>query len=762
MDPDDPFDADDYLLFTDAVDYCRAHGIAVFAAAGNEHVRVDRVDLELGGRTLEGVGQVSLGAERDRDGLAREATPLDDYDLRGWLPVPGGVPGVTMVSATANAIGAAPADVPLRWRSHVGARDQLAYYSNYGSRIDLAAPGGARRYQIPGYDGGDGDILYGGWGSFGALSDKGLICTDPFSSSLFNSACFSANGQASAGCRAPRWPRPTRPVWRRSSSPPAPICGTAPTRSSRASSGAPRARMTNYMGPNDAGQHRSRARRHAVRHRLLPRRASPTRSRSPTPTARASSTPGRRRPITAHLGGGSRLTPDLETHISAPCISARRSRGAPRPVGEVPRGTRTRPESTCAAAARAVVPHRSRHTTKGRVDDTNTHERPGSDDLPARRGTCVDPGSPDRTLVRRERSSQARRRRRRRGEQGDVRRRRAGRRLRGVPSRRSRTYPANVISPAIVKRAQTTFSRIAKRDARFAKTARGRHFLDNNGGKWEQYGPRTYAPRARRDLVLGSDERHREPHRRARGRPGLHGEQVPRLGRRLGRRRLDDGQRPRAGPGVEADEPGAARPELGRAAGARSDRQEARHALPRHRRGNRCSSGCEAGVGIYKSTDGGKHWKKLDDTCVSNATYACVNPGKDAFLGRGINGDRDRPARRESHPRRLGPGRPRPLAHDRQRRDDPPRAGRERARASTSRSTAARRSPRSGTGTSAGRLRRHRRRPRPARTRTPSTRPRSTRVRGGATRERPPTAFQQVFAPQFNQGARDRPARCSR
>ena len=33
-----------------------------------------------------------------------------------------------------------------------------------------------------------------------------------------------------------------------------------------------------------------------------------------------------------------------------------------------------------------------------------------------------------------------------------------------------------------------------------------------------------------------------------------------------------------------------------------------------------------------------KTWKKLDDTCVSNATYACVNPGKDAFLGRGING----------------------------------------------------------------------------------------------------------------------------
>jgi lantibiotic leader peptide-processing serine protease len=195
MNPDDPFDADDYLLFTDAVDYCLSHGVPVFAAAGNEHVRVDRVNLRLDGRKVKGAGRVSLGPE----GIAT-ASPgsdsLDDYDLRGWLPVPGGVPGVTMVSATANAIGAAPADVPLRWRAHVGARDQLAYYSNYGSRVDLAAPGGARRYQIPGYDGGDGDILYGGWGSFGALSDRGLICTDPFASSLFNSACFSFRGQS--------------------------------------------------------------------------------------------------------------------------------------------------------------------------------------------------------------------------------------------------------------------------------------------------------------------------------------------------------------------------------------------------------------------------------------------------------------------------------------------------------------------------------------------------------------------------------------
>jgi lantibiotic leader peptide-processing serine protease len=195
VDPSDEASVQDFLLFTDAVDYCRAHGVPVFAAAGNQHVRVDRVTMTLDGRHLEGVGQVSTGS----DGIAMTppgSESLDDSDLRGGLVVPGGVPGVTMVSATANAIGAAPDSVPLRWSSHVGARDQLAYYSNYGSRVDLSAPGGARAYEIPAWDGGPGDVLAGTWGSFGALAGNGLICTDPVQSSAFNSACFTARGDA--------------------------------------------------------------------------------------------------------------------------------------------------------------------------------------------------------------------------------------------------------------------------------------------------------------------------------------------------------------------------------------------------------------------------------------------------------------------------------------------------------------------------------------------------------------------------------------
>jgi subtilisin family serine protease len=192
LDPSDPTDAQTYLLFNDVVQYCRARGATIFAAAGNEHVRVDRVTMSVGGRTLSGVGRVSNGP----DGIATTPPGADsaDFDLRGTLEAPAGVPGVVMVSATNNGNGAAPAGDPFGFGMHVGARDQLAYYSSYGSRVDLAAPGGARRFNLPGWDGGDGNILYGGWGSLGALTENGAICRDPLQSSLFNFACFKIGG----------------------------------------------------------------------------------------------------------------------------------------------------------------------------------------------------------------------------------------------------------------------------------------------------------------------------------------------------------------------------------------------------------------------------------------------------------------------------------------------------------------------------------------------------------------------------------------
>ncbi|MDQ2984738.1 MAG: S8 family serine peptidase [Actinomycetota bacterium] len=250
LDPSNPYDAEDFLLWTDAVSYCRARGVGVFASAGNEHVRIDRVNMRVGGRRLEGVGRVSTG----REGFVTVwpgSPSLDDYDARGLLESPGGVPGVTMVSSTANAIGSAPASVPLRWTQHVGARDQLAYYSNYGSRIDLAAPGGARRYEIPGWDGGDGNILYGGWGSFGALVANGLICSDPVESSLRNSACFKLEGAGFGWLQGTSMSAPNAVgVAALTLSAHTELRNSPVALASRLAATA-RRNMANYMGPND-------------------------------------------------------------------------------------------------------------------------------------------------------------------------------------------------------------------------------------------------------------------------------------------------------------------------------------------------------------------------------------------------------------------------------------------------------------------------------------------------------------------------------
>ena len=97
-------------------------------------------------------------------------------DLYGLYETPGGIPGVVMVSATNNVVAAPSASCPagtigdtpdgtgalgsatckptsdLHQPTGVGRENQLAYYSNYGPRVDVAAPGGARKFNIPRYD----------------------------------------------------------------------------------------------------------------------------------------------------------------------------------------------------------------------------------------------------------------------------------------------------------------------------------------------------------------------------------------------------------------------------------------------------------------------------------------------------------------------------------------------------------------------------------------------------------------------------------
>lgn len=203
------FDALDTILWVDAVNYCRSKGTAILASAGNNHVRINRVDatidfdaypeldpFDLPDLVLTGVGRVDSGPE----GIASviPGTPsLRKYaeDLRGMIEVPAGIPGVIMVSATNNAVPDAES-LAFSWEvkkpSVVGARDQLTYYSNYGSRVDITAPGGARKYNVPRYDIGNLDVLYGGWGTLGGTNYNGGLCAS--AGSIFTFACFKVNG----------------------------------------------------------------------------------------------------------------------------------------------------------------------------------------------------------------------------------------------------------------------------------------------------------------------------------------------------------------------------------------------------------------------------------------------------------------------------------------------------------------------------------------------------------------------------------------
>jgi len=240
-------DAADYLLWVDAVNYCRSKGTAIFASAGNEHVRINRVNMTVGGTPLTGVGLLDSGNE----GIASvfPGDPVSDYDLRGWLELPAGVPGVIMVSATNNTVmPGAPAT--FGWTAPaLGSKDQLTYYSNYGSRIDLSAPGGARKFNIPRYDGGLNDVLRDGWGIIGPTDPTGDLCATAGDIGTF--ACFKVTGAGFAFLQGTSM-----------SSPNAAGVGTLVLAARPALQGNPdgllarlrataRTNMTNFMGPND-------------------------------------------------------------------------------------------------------------------------------------------------------------------------------------------------------------------------------------------------------------------------------------------------------------------------------------------------------------------------------------------------------------------------------------------------------------------------------------------------------------------------------
>ena len=127
----------------------------------------------------------------------------------------------------------------------------------------------ARKFNIPRIDVGNADILYGGWGTLGALTASGEICTDPASASLRTFACFKVQGAAFG------WLQGTS-----MSSPNATGVAALVLAAHKELQGNPdgllarlkltaRTNIVNYMGPNDPANQRRRS-RGTLHYRLLP------------------------------------------------------------------------------------------------------------------------------------------------------------------------------------------------------------------------------------------------------------------------------------------------------------------------------------------------------------------------------------------------------------------------------------------------------------------------------------------------------------
>jgi subtilisin family serine protease len=174
LDRSDPEQDTIYQAYVDAVAYARAKGTVIVAAAGNEHLRIGA-----GGQVISH-GPLTLPGD-----------PFDDY--YGYWETPGGIPGVVMVSATGNVTNAASkncdpstigsasngeATCKPKSDTHqpigAGKLNQLTYYSNYGPRVDVAAPGGSRKFNLPNAD-------RGGTGGFPYVDTEGYKAWETFS-----------------------------------------------------------------------------------------------------------------------------------------------------------------------------------------------------------------------------------------------------------------------------------------------------------------------------------------------------------------------------------------------------------------------------------------------------------------------------------------------------------------------------------------------------------------------------------------------------
>jgi subtilisin family serine protease len=185
LDRSDPSQDLIWQSYVDAVAFAKEQGTVIVSSAGNEHAQISTDGLV----TSHGILTSPVGTF---------------VDYFGWYEVPAGIPGVVDVASTGNKVVAtSPTCPPGTMGSDTdpnatckpqvdphqpngqSQQDQLAYYSNYGSRIDVAAPGGARKYNLPLWDRGgtpgfpvtDADLTTA-WETFSTTSNfaTGITC----------------------------------------------------------------------------------------------------------------------------------------------------------------------------------------------------------------------------------------------------------------------------------------------------------------------------------------------------------------------------------------------------------------------------------------------------------------------------------------------------------------------------------------------------------------------------------------------------------
>ncbi|HKF16067.1 MAG TPA: S8 family serine peptidase [Candidatus Dormibacteraeota bacterium] len=117
------------------VDFMRDHGTITIAAAGNDHSLMQQNGRMVG------------------PGLAfRVQGPSPLNDMTGLFELPGGAHSAVAVGALNRITAAGSAGQTKFGQYGVGQRDQLTYYSNYGEKIAVSAPGGARNFNVPNFD----------------------------------------------------------------------------------------------------------------------------------------------------------------------------------------------------------------------------------------------------------------------------------------------------------------------------------------------------------------------------------------------------------------------------------------------------------------------------------------------------------------------------------------------------------------------------------------------------------------------------------